>query len=50
MKSADIKSSSVNTSKLIKKLRLAEVPNKERAKNESLFSVDDEESFNNISS
>ena len=48
MKSAEIKSASVNTSKFIRKFRPAAA--ERRAKNESFLSFDDDESFNQVSS
>jgi hypothetical protein len=48
MKSSDIKSASVNASKLFRKLRPAAA--ERRAKNDSFLSFDDEESFDHVSS
>jgi hypothetical protein len=48
MKSAEIKSASVNTSNLIRKFRPAAA--ERRAKNESFISFDDDENFNHVSS
>ena len=48
MKSSDIKSASVNASKLFRKFRPAAA--ERRAKNDSFLSFDNEESFDHVSS